>query len=193
MTALVKAAFCIEDGCGVKAYVRGFCNRHYHKARYAGSAMPPTKRELIERFFEQAIQSNTDACIDWPFGKTSICYGQTYMAGKPEHAHVYVCRLVHGEKPPEKDHAAHNCGRPICVNPRHLRWATRAENMADKIRHGTDDRGEANVQAKLTDDAVREIRRLRGVETQRKLARRFGVRHTTIGAIQRGKNWAHVK
>lgn len=184
---------CDEAGCGARVKARGLCQSHYNKTRYSGSAMPLTKRDLKVSFFEQALQSNTDDCIDWPFGKRGDGYGRTYLTGNDEGAHVYVCRLAHGEKPLDKEEVAHTCGRPICINPKHLRWASGAENQADRILHGTHDRGERNVRSKLTDDAVREIRRLRGVETQLELARRFGVSGPIISKVQTGKTWRHIQ
>ena len=46
---------------------------------------------------------------------------------------------------------------------------------------------------KLTTESARRIkRRLRNGETQRRIARDFGVSQTTISAIARGKTWSHV-
>lgn len=184
---------CSEEGCGGKVKGRGFCGKHYQRAYLAGSAMPPSKRDLKVSFFERALQCNTDECIEWPFGKRGAGYGQTYLTGKSDGAHVYICRIAHGEKPSVKDQVAHSCGNRLCVNPRHLRWATRAENEADKIKHGTNNNGMRNVRAKLADDAVMEIRNRRGVETQKELAKRFGVSVSAICDIQVGRSWAHIK
>ncbi|CAO0835154.1 HNH endonuclease OS=Streptomyces microflavus OX=1919 GN=Smic_80730 PE=4 SV=1 [Streptomyces microflavus] len=43
-----------------------------------------------------------------------------------------------------------------------LRWGSRSENEGDKVQHGTSNRGAGNGWAKLSDDDVREIRRLIG-------------------------------
>lgn len=64
------------------------------------------------------------------------------------------------------------------------------ENVADTLIHGTRNRGERSGAAKLTRDKVATIRALRGVETQRLLAERFGVRRETIRDIQKRRIWA---
>lgn len=93
--------------------------------------------------------------------------------------------------------AAHNNG--VCTDNRavNLRWTTQAGNIADKIRHGTQCRGERMPFAKLTDSAVREIRGLPKVRKLRngtlvELSERFGVSTAAIRAVRRGKTWRHV-
>lgn len=44
----------------------------------------------------------------------------------------------------------------MCINPAHLRWATRAENEQDKITHGRSNRGRSKA---LTGVRVRRIRK----------------------------------
>jgi hypothetical protein len=55
-------------------------------------------------------------------------------------------------------------------------------------------RGEANPKAKLSDDDVRAIRRMRaqGI-TARKLALRFDVTERVIYSIQHRKSWTHIE
>jgi DNA invertase Pin-like site-specific DNA recombinase len=55
-------------------------------------------------------------------------------------------------------------------------------------------RGSTNGQAKLTEDDVREIRRLyaTGNFTQRELALEFGIARSAIGKIVRRQAWKHV-
>jgi len=108
----------------------------------------------------------------------------------------YVHRLVLeafvGPCPPGME-GCHNDGNPLNNTPSNLRWDTHAANHADTRRHGTMPVGERHKNSKLTDEAVREIRRLR--ETgwdQNRLAAHFGVGQTVISGILRGKGWAHV-
>jgi hypothetical protein len=57
------------------------------------------------------------------------------LPGQPrEAAHRAMCRLIHGNPPTPKHQAAHSCGngRRGCVHPGHLRWATDAENRAER-------------------------------------------------------------
>lgn len=85
-------------------------------------------------FVEAAVTSSTDECILWPFGKRGR-YGRVYVNGKTVSVHRYVCERTYGPCPPDKQHAAHRCGVHLCINPRHVRWATCAENEADKFIH----------------------------------------------------------
>jgi transcriptional regulator len=53
--------------------------------------------------------------------------------------------------------------------------------------------GERASKAKLTPSQVREIRtRARAGETVREIARSYGVHHTNVSAIMRGKSWSHI-
>jgi hypothetical protein len=56
------------------------------------------------------------------------------------YAHRYVLTLTAGPPPFPRAVAAHAplvCHNPACVNPRHLRWASQAENAADMKIDGT--------------------------------------------------------
>lgn len=73
-----------------------------------------------------------------------------------------------------------------------LRWGTRVENMADKIRHGTTARlfGEHNPRAKLCEDDVRKIRVMKG--TLQEVADQFGIHFGTVSKIKNGERWKHI-
>jgi predicted XRE-type DNA-binding protein len=67
-------------------------------------------------------------------------------------------------------------------------------NGVDRVRDGTDKRGENHGCAKLNEMQVRVIRRLLESKamTQKEIADIFGVETTTIGHIKRGKTWQHL-
>lgn len=103
--------------------------------------------------------------------------------------HRLVCQTFHGPAPTPKHEVAHRDGRRRNCHADNLRWATHAENEADKEIHGT--RGRPS--AILSEEQVRAIRaapKYRGVVND--LARRYGVVHQTISDIRRGKNWAKL-
>jgi hypothetical protein len=124
-------------------------------------------------------------------------YPQTWVDGKKWLGHRAMWTLIKGAIP-ERMHVLHRCDVTYCVNPAHLFLGTHADNMADMMRKGRWKRewkiGEGSSRAKLTDDNVREIRRLRaqGV-TIREVAKRFGVTTGPIDQIMSGKRWSHVK
>jgi len=121
--------------------------------------------------------------------------------------HVLVCEVFHGPRP-EARFAAHNDGNSLHNWPDNLRWATREENEADKIRHGTraqgatsghytkpesTPRGEAHGCAVLDEAAVREIRATAGKTVScYSIAKKFHVSKTNIRHILRRKTWKHI-
>lgn len=91
---------------------------------------------------------------------------------------------------------AHNDGNPLNNHISNLRWATVKENMSDKERHGTVQRGERggmNKRTGLKETDVLEIRRLRdeGVPYSA-ITERFGVNKVTACAIYKRRIWKHV-
>jgi hypothetical protein len=83
------------------------------------------KRSGVDRFMSRVNIS--DDCWEWMGGKSSDGYGCFNCDGKATSAHRYSYALYNGEIPPgmEIDHA---CNNRACVNPKHLRLATRSEN-----------------------------------------------------------------
>lgn len=74
-----------------------------------------------------------------------------------------------------------------------LCWGTQLENEGDKLVHGTRTQGEKHGGAKLTDEAVREIRRLRAEGMLMKdIAAKFGVAHSIVSRVVSRKIWSHV-
>lgn len=132
--------------------------------------------------------------------------------------HRIVCAAFHGGPPTPEHEAAHGDGDSLNNRKDNLRWATRAENEADKIAHGTNlagkpsqvpvecrprgkshgrhtrpertARGERNGLAKLTESKVTSIRLDR--RPRKEIASTYGITVTMVGYIQRGISWAHV-
>jgi len=71
-----------------------------------------------------------------------------------------------------------------------LAYGTRAENQADRTRHGKDPVGERHPMAKLTEVQVLEIRAAK--ESSTKLAVRYGVSGPTIEAIRGRRILKHL-
>jgi hypothetical protein len=141
-------------------------------------------------FLDAAMATDNDAdCIEWPFGHNGRGYGLITTGGKSVYVHRFVCEKAYGA-PFEGAHAAHDCGNHRCVNPHHLRWSTVKDNHADKVRHGTDNRGEKHYRARVTADQVREIRkRLADGMTQKAVAEAFDIHPESVGSIHRGDSW----
>lgn len=75
-----------------------------------------------------------------------------------------------------------------------IRWGTRTENEDDAKDHGTRIIGERHPQSKLTEDEVREIRRMKlsGL-TGKEIGDQYGLNRNQINKIASGKSWAHVR
>lgn len=87
----------------------------------------------------------------------------------------------------------HNNGQPLDNEVGNLRYDTSAGNQADRLKHGTSNRGEKNGRAKLNEGDVREIRlALCGGKTRALIAKKFGVSEVQISKINGGKCWSHI-
>jgi hypothetical protein len=112
--------------------------------------------------------------------------------GKKLLVHRLVLRAFVGEPPP-KHEALHGDGNPANNRLSNLRWGTRAENMQDAIRHGRVKHGSAHYRSKLTEEAVRGIKRdIAAGVGRHKIAYRYGVAVATIQDIAWGITWKHV-
>jgi hypothetical protein len=107
---------------------------------------------------------------------------------------VYLHRLVaesfHGPCPPGEE-CRHLNGDRFDNDMRNLAWGTRQENVDDVARHGNSLTGERNPMARLTGEAVREMRRLRAATgaSYAEIARRFGVSTMTAYRAIVGQAW----
>jgi len=119
-----------------------------------------------------------------------------------------VCEAFHGPVPSPEHQAAHGDGDPSNNRATNLRWATRKENMADCLLHGTramgerhgrstkperTPRGQAHGGAKLSEDDVRAI--LDAPKTYGsgvRLAAQYGVTPGAICLIRSRRNWSHL-
>lgn len=108
--------------------------------------------------------------------------------------HILVCETFHGPKPSAKHAVAHWDGDSNNNAASNLRWATYRENIHDKWRHGRMHRssGELDGMSKLRQSQVLEIRRRYAEgESQRSLAREYGVKQPTISNIITRTTWSH--
>jgi hypothetical protein len=103
--------------------------------------------------------------------------------------HQLVLEAFVGPRLPGID-SRHGPAGKLDASLRNLCYGTRKENFADRLRDGTSNRGERAGPAKLTWDAVREIRRsVAAGESRKSAAQRFGVHKQTLRMIIIGKTW----
>ncbi len=170
---------------------RGWCKMHYRRWERNGS---PTggiayKGEKVGWLERHAAHRGAE-CLQWPYFINPNGYGAARHLGKSTPAHRLMCELAHGKAPDHSYEAAHSCRLRSCVNPSHLRWATRSENMHDNKRDGTERLGTLNNHNKLAVDDVIAIRQLQGATTLKVAADCFGVAISTVHRIWRREGWA---
>jgi hypothetical protein len=109
-------------------------------------------------------------------------------------AHRLVLEAFKGPCPDGME-CCHNDGNPLNNEIENLRWGTKLENMADKLKHGTDSRGEKCYKAILTTEAVLEIWKDLKAKTLtlKEIGAKHGVSKSAIGNILYGNAWKHVK
>lgn len=136
-----RTATCSCDGCEAKPFVKGLCYRHWYRDRKYGDPRggPTEAREPARWLAEVALPYSGDECLIWPFARQKDGYPVISHEGRAYGAHRRLCELVNGPPPTPQHQAAHGCGKGHlgCITNRHLRWATPAENCADKVIHGT--------------------------------------------------------
>lgn len=154
--------------------------------------MMKTKRGEPLEFLREAIKEPGDSCIEWPYGTTRGGYGSVWFAGRKHRAHRLALILYSGETPPTGIEVAHavECHNPVCINPRHLRFATSEENHSDKRLNGTHREGEKVHLAKLTETDVISIRA--DDRTHDVIAEDYGISQPQVSRIKKRKTWAHV-
>ena len=105
--------------------------------------------------------------------------------------HTMVAAAFHGARPPGMV-VRHLDGNKSNNAPENLKWGTHQENSLDTARHGRL-KGARRSNSILTEDGVREIRRLKKDGVRRgELAARFGVSKSAIDAVVEGRNWGYV-
>ena len=135
---------------------------------------------------------SADECWEWQSTRNNSGYGKFWLDGRTDLAHRVAYRIANGPIPLGLS-VRHACDNKPCVNPAHLLVGTVKDNAQDAVERGRYRRGAANGTAKLTDDAVRDIRRRWHLgETQVSMAQHFGVSRAAIQFVLSGKNWAHV-
>jgi hypothetical protein len=94
------------------------------------------------------------------------------------------------ENPENKSQVNHVWGDKKDNRVSSLEWSTSVENNEHAYRTGLiNNTGENNGQAKLTESQVKKIKELRGILTQKEIAKTFNLSQGHISNIQNNKKW----
>ena len=168
--------------------------------------------EALQRYWKKVDRRGDDDCWLWQGSRTQTGYGQI-SSGKTRYNRyervlaTHVALAIDGRPRPNPEMVAmHGCDTPRCVNPKHLKWGTSAENMQDmwrKERSGWQQRAATAMDAnaanlpqlrrgitKLNEEAVRYIRE--SDKTTLALAEEFGVTNQCISNVRTRRTWANV-
>jgi predicted Zn-ribbon and HTH transcriptional regulator len=137
-------------------------------------------------------QRSNHGCLEFSGCRNDEGYGIIGVKGKMKMAHRFVWELAHGEIPTGM-RILHKCDNPSCVDLSHLFIGTDGDNVTDKTFKGRQAKGETHPQARLSEDEVREMRRLLKIgESQREVAAKFGVTRATAWRISSRFHWKHI-
>lgn len=149
-------------------------------------------QELMDRF-DAKISKDVSGCWLWTGAKSKAGYGQIRATRKrlTLYAHRVAVERWKGQVPDGME-VCHSCDVRNCVNPDHMFFGTRADNLRDMRKKDRHIRGERTCNAVLRDAAVREIRRKAGRVSNRSIAVSLGVCHTTIDRVVNRETWKHI-
>lgn len=169
---------------------KGYCPKHYKRLKRRGDVGFEYRASAPIRFARFENRSEPDECWEWRGRQDQDGYGTIHIGNAPRRAHRYAWELTNGRIPAGL-HVLHHCDNPPCVNPAHLFLGTVADNNRDKMMKG---RHRANpdpwaCRRRLSDEQVAEIRAFGNpyYGARAELARRYGVSHQHIRAIQLGE------
>jgi hypothetical protein len=194
----------------------GFCNREFEpntprigirpycsRACYFADWADPAK--TAARFWQRATRRD-NGCRVWTGQLTEAGYGRFPIGGKHRLAHRVAWTLANDRAIPAGMFVCHHCDNPACVEPSHLFLGTHTDNMHDMLSKGRQGarpchthperiaRGTRMPNAKLTDEAVRELRTLRrSGASLRVICARFGIAPSVASRAANGSIWKHVR
>jgi HNH endonuclease len=159
------------------------------------------RESIADRFWRYVSPEPNSGCWLWTTQHDKDGYGRLgrspWEGGRETIAHRLAWTLLVGPVPGGL-WVLHHCDNPTCVNPEHLFLGSPLDNVADMVSKGrkaiTRFSGEAHPRAKVSAAEVSDIRRRRRAgEGVRALAREYGLHHTSVLSMLRGKTWPVVE
>lgn len=173
-----------SQGCGARASAaRRFCS-------VSCSSRVTRPRDVGSRLLDNSIPEPNSGCWIWLAAVTERGYGQMSVGGRQQGAHRASYEFYKGPVPAGAV-VRHSCDNPFCINPDHLLIGSALDNVHDALDRGRFVSGNTHPIAKLTVEAVKEIRS--STLSDAKLAKKFGVSAAAIGYARRGESWRSVR
>ncbi len=135
------------------------------------------------------VEVRESGCWEWAAGTNPRGYGSICLGRKRFGVHRLVYEACVAAVPADI-HVLHQCDNPPCCRPDHLFTGTDHDNAMDCLKKGR------NLEAFLTEDQVREIRRIAAMTdrpTYKAIGAQFGVSETTIKQTVYRRRWKHVQ
>lgn len=113
------------------------------------------------------------------------------LGGKKRAKYVHILILTTFIGPcPQGMQGCHNNGNKEDCSLDNLRWDTLSGNQADRLKHGTSNRGERSGMAVITNETATEIKRLLKLGVGPSvIARMLGIKKYIVAAIKANRSW----
>lgn len=130
----MTARLCGVPECGRGLLAKGLCSMHYARKLRTGSVGGAAPRVPGWKILYEWVRSRERSVCWTDFPRTSAAPGG-YPELRIDNRTVLASHVVmeyDGREKPKGMEALHSCDTPICVNPEHLSWGTRSQNMREK-------------------------------------------------------------
>lgn len=189
------SSICGVDGCTAEAMRYGVCRSHWRtfcKSKVDLSQL--SEIDLIKvkwRFWSRINKGKDDECWEWMGVISNTGYGRLSIKDKYFSAHHLMWFFTYKVMPTL--FLLHQCDNKRCVNPRHLKEGTHAENMRESSERQLHARGVDSPKSKFTESDILLIRKQKQQgQSYSQLATLWNVNRSTIQSIVQRWTWAHI-